>query len=87
MIVLGMANQEDFHRPEQPLENTWEIDNKARISKKAKMKGKFNRNQKCITLWDITKLSNILDVINHTAHYIVAMESWIAIAWQRKCPN
>ena len=26
------------------------IDNEARISKKAEMKRKFNRNQKCITL-------------------------------------
>ena len=30
-----------------------EIDNEARISKKAEMKGKFNRNQKHITPWDI----------------------------------
>ena len=41
--------QEDFHRPEQPLKKTWEIDNEARISKEAKMKRKFNRNQKGIT--------------------------------------
>ena len=48
-----MSNQEDFRRPEKPLEKTREIDNEARISKKAKMKRKFNRNQKQITLWDI----------------------------------
>ena len=45
-----MSKQEDFHQPEKPLEKTQEIDNEARISKKAEMKRKFNRNQKCITL-------------------------------------
>ena len=45
-----MSKQEDFHQPEKPLGKTWEIDNKARISKKATMEEKFNRNQKCITL-------------------------------------
>ena len=35
-----MSKQEDFHRPEKPLEKTWEIDNEARISKKVKMKKK-----------------------------------------------
>ena len=44
-----MSKQEDFGRPEQPLEKTREIDNEARISKKAEMKSKFNRNQKRIT--------------------------------------
>ena len=50
IIVLGMSKQEDFGRPEKPLGKTREIDNEARISKKAKMKRKFNRNQKGITL-------------------------------------
>ena len=45
-----MSKQEDFGRPEKPLEKTWEIDNEARISKKVKMKKKINRNQKWITL-------------------------------------
>ena len=45
-----MSNQEDFRRPEMPLEKTREIDNEARISKKAEMKKKFNRNQKRRTL-------------------------------------
>ena len=45
-----MSNQEDFRRPEKSLEKTQEIDNKARLSKKSKMKRKFNRNQKRITL-------------------------------------
>ena len=36
-------------RPEIPLEKTREIDNEAKISKKAEMKRKFNRNQKRIT--------------------------------------
>ena len=35
-----MSRQEDFGRPEK----TREIDNEARISKKAKTKRKFNRN-------------------------------------------
>ena len=48
----------DFGRPENPLEKKREINNEARISKKAEMKKKFNRNQKRITLWDI-QLSSI----------------------------
>ena len=44
-----MSKQEDLYRPEKPLEKTREIDNEARISKEAKMKRKFNRNQKRIT--------------------------------------
>ena len=44
-----MPKQEDFDWPENPLEKTWEIDNEARILKKAEMKRKFNRNQKRIT--------------------------------------
>ena len=44
-----MSKQEDFDRPEKPLEKMGEIDNEARISKKAKMKRKFNRKQKRIT--------------------------------------
>ena len=46
-------SKQDFHRPEIPLEKTQEIDNEARISKKAEMKRKLNRNQKRITLLDI----------------------------------
>ena len=45
-----MSKQEDFARPEKLLEKTRKIDNEARISKKAKMKRKINRNQKQITL-------------------------------------
>ena len=44
-----MSKQEDFRRPEKPLEKTRKIDNEARISKRAEMKRKFNRNQKHIT--------------------------------------
>ena len=45
-----------------------EIDNKARISKKAKMKRKFNRNQKQITVRHPAKFFNILDANNkHSA--------------------
>ena len=45
-----MSRQEDLRRPEKPLEKTREIGSEARISKKAEMKRKFNRNQKSITL-------------------------------------
>ena len=45
-----MFKQADFGRPEKPLEKTQEIDNEARISKKAEMKRKLNRNQMRITL-------------------------------------
>ena len=48
-----MPKQQDFGRSEKPLEKTQEIDNEAKISKKAEMKKKFNRNQERITLWDI----------------------------------
>ena len=44
-----MSKQEDFHRPENPLEKTREIDNEASISKEAEMNKKFDRNQKRIT--------------------------------------
>ena len=44
-----MSKQEDFHQPEKPLDKTREIENEARISKKAEMKRKINRNQKRIT--------------------------------------
>ena len=46
VIVLGTYKQENFSRPEKTLEKTREIDNEARISKRAKMKRKFKRNQK-----------------------------------------
>ena len=45
-----MSKQEDFGRPEKPLKKTREIDNEARMSKKAEVKRKFNGNQKRITL-------------------------------------
>ena len=45
-----MSKQEDFRLPEKPLEKTREIDNEARISKKAEMKRKLNTNQKRIIL-------------------------------------
>ena len=43
-----MSKQEDFGRPEKPLEKTREIDNEVRISMKTEMIRKFN--QKRITL-------------------------------------
>ena len=44
-----MSRQEDFGRPEKPLEKTREI-TEARISKKAEIKRKLSRNQKWISL-------------------------------------
>ena len=67
-----MSKQEDFHRPEKPLQKTREIDNKARISEKAEMKRKFNKNQQHITPWDIhpVKLSNLFETFRYS-HYSV----------------
>ena len=45
-----MTKQEHFRGPENPLEKMQEIHNEARISKEAKMKRNFNRNQKRITM-------------------------------------
>ena len=54
-----MSKQEDIGRPEKPLEKMREIDNEARISKKAEMNRKSDRNQKQITLWDKKRLCEI----------------------------
>ena len=62
IIVLGISEQEDFHRPEIPLEKTREIDNEVRISKKAEMKRKFNRNQNRIIPWNI-QLSSLIFLV------------------------
>ena len=40
-----MSKGEDFGRSKKPPEKTREIDEEARISKKAELKRKFNRNQ------------------------------------------
>ena len=65
-----MSKQEDFRRPEKLLEETREIDDEARISKKAEMKRKFNRNQKRVTLWDnqlssLTSLDDSKRIFNY----------------------
>ena len=49
VIVLGISEHKDFHWLEIALEKTRETDKEARISKKAEMERKFNRNQKRIT--------------------------------------
>ena len=41
MIVLEMSQLGDFNQPEKSLERRWQVDNEAIISKKAKMKIKF----------------------------------------------
>ena len=63
-----MSKQEDFGRPEKSLEKTREIDKEARISEKAEMKRKFNRNQKWITLCDIqlSSLTSLTDLKYYT---------------------
>ena len=55
-----MSKQEDIRRPEKQRK----IDNEARISKKAEIKRKFNRNQKRITLLDI-QLSSLTSLLHH----------------------
>ena len=55
-----MSKQEDIRRPEKQRE----IDNEARISKKAEIKRKFNRNQKRITLLD-NQLSSLTSLLHH----------------------
>ena len=62
------TEQEDFYRPEIPLEKMRKIDKEARIPKKAEMKRKFNRNQKCITPWDI-QLSCLTSLLQHNTWY------------------
>ena len=47
-----MPKQEDFGRPEKPLEKTRETDSGARMSKKAEMKKNSIEIDKII-LWDI----------------------------------
>ena len=67
-----MSKQDDFLRPQKPLEKTEEIDNETRISKKAEMKKKkkFNRNQKRITVWDIqlSSLTYLEKIKNQNAY-------------------
>ena len=65
-----MSKQEDFHRPEKPLEKTREIDNEARTSKKSEMKRKFNRNQKRITPLDI-QLTSLIFLVRLTAENFI----------------
>ena len=93
-----MSKQENYGRPEKPLEKTREIDNEARVSKKAEMKRKFSRNQKTITLWDIIRLRMRLKKWNNGAFDKHLMKSrylllaslqpgdqddlWIAAHWQ-----
>ena len=45
-----MSKKEDFSRSKKLLVKTREIDNEARILKKAEGKRKFNKNQKRIAL-------------------------------------
>ena len=60
-----MSKWENIHWPKKSLEKTREIDNEARISRKAEMKRKFNRNQKWITHCDI-QLSSLTSLLTST---------------------
>ena len=55
---MGISEYKDFHQSEIQLEKTREIDNEVRISEKAEMKKKFNKNQKRITPWDFSNDEN-----------------------------
>ena len=68
-----MSKQEDLRRPEKPLEKTQEIDNEARISKKAELERKLNTDQERITLQDI-QLFNILAKCNSIAIFRESLE-------------
>ena len=88
IIALGISEQDNFHRSEIPLEKTREIDNEARISKKAEMKRKLNRSQKRITLWDI-QLSSLTSLVRDKSFFIFKDKLHkillSALAYQYKC--
>ena len=86
MIVLGISEQEDFHRPEIPFRKTREIDNEARISMKAEMKRKFNRNQMRITPWDI-QLSSITSLLLHRQRPINIVQKNCALCAEKYFPK
>ena len=61
-----MSKQEDFGRPEKPLEKTREIDNEARISKKAENAKNIQlKSEADNSVRDPAKLSNILVIIKN----------------------
>ena len=61
-----MSKRKDFHRPEKPLEKPQEIDNDARVSKKAQLKKKKRKKKsEAHNFWrHPAKLSNILGFID-----------------------
>ena len=75
-----MSKQEDFRRPEKPLEKTREIDNEARISKKAEMKRKPNRNQKRITLRGIQLSSLTFLVLQFFCNILMTFLMMLSVA-------
>ena len=82
-----MSKQEDFCWPKKPLEKTREIDNEARISKKAEMKRKFNRNQKRITLWDIQLSSLLTTLITITSKSLKPIQNFLENRFQKAILN
>ena len=84
-----MSKQEGFRRREKSLEKMQEIDNEARISKKAEMKRKLNRNLKCITKWNIQLSSQMFLFVTTYLHrlknllnlgFFVDLFLWIIIS-------
>ena len=66
IIVLGISKQEDIGRPEKPLGKTPEIDNEARISKKAENAKNIQlKSEADNSVRDPAKLSNILVIIKN----------------------
>ena len=56
-----MSKQEVFHQPEKPLEKTWEIDNKTRISEETEIKKKIQKKSEGhISVRHPVNLSNIV---------------------------
>ena len=85
-----MSKQEDSRRPEKTLETTRGIDNEVRISKKAEMKRKFDRNQKRITLWDIqpSSLTSLVHLMNISINkHCIWVTAWFCMKCLAVCTN
>ena len=57
-----------------------EIDNEARIAKEAEIKRKFNRNQKCITPWDI-QLSSVIFLLQQMSSHRGSQELFMDLCF------
>ena len=61
IIVLGISEQDDFHRPEIPLEKKREIDNEANIKESRNEKKIQWKSEAHNSVKYLAKLPNILD--------------------------